>query len=251
MKKLISLFLALSLLLCATMALTSCGEEKSPERMVVSALEKTDKLDDYAGKMTISMNLEISGQTMAIQMIADMKMENATSDNPLTQIDLEMWLLGTKVTTTTYSDKDWVYTVDADGSYKTRILESEENQMDTILKELPSETFEGVEIVNEEDGTRSVTVAIPDETFNEIYSELIDTVTESFASQDATVTISNAVVNLKVKDDLVASYDISFDMEISIAGTTGTVHTDATVDFTQYEGVKVTFPEGCESFPEM
>ena len=160
-------------------------------------------------------------------------------------------MLGSKITMTSYRDKEWVYTVDPDGSYKTKILEEEENQMDTILKELPSELFEGIEIVNEEDGSRSVTVAIPDETFNEIYSDLLETVKESFAAQDATVTISNAVVKINVKGDLVASYDISFDMETSVAGTTGTVEVTATIEFTQYEGVQVTFPAGYESFPEM
>ena len=251
MKKLISFVLALSMLLCTAMALSSCGEETSPERMVVSALEKTNALDDYAGKMKIMMSLEMSGQTIAIDMITDMKMENANSDDIKAQMDIEMWMLGSKITMTSYRDKEWVYTVDPDGSYKTKILEEEENQMDTILKELPSELFEGIEIVNEEDGSRSVTVAIPDETFNEIYSDLLETVKESFAAQDATVTISNAVVKINVKGDLVASYDISFDMETSVAGTTGTVEVTATVEFTQYEGVQVTFPAGYESFPEM
>ena len=251
MKKLISLFLALSLLLCTMMALTSCGEEETPERMIVSALEKTNALDDYAGKMNISMELDMSGQAISVIMNTDMKMENATSDNPKMQMDLEMWILGTKVTATSYSDNEWVYTVSPDGNSKTRIEESETTQLETILKDLPTEVFEGVEIVDEEDGTRSVTVAIPDDIFNEIYSELLDTVTESFGAQDATVTISSAVVKIKVKDDLVTSYDISFDMETSISGTTVTANVNATVEFTQYEGIQVTFPEGCENFPEI
>lgn len=251
MKKLISFVLALSMLLCATIALGSCGEKESPERMVVSALEKTNVLDDYAGKMNISMDLDVSGQKISVIMITDMKMENATSDHPKMQMDLEMYLYGTKVTATSYSDTEWVYTVSPDGNSKTRIEEPETNQMDTIIKDLPSELFEGVGIVSEEDGSSSVTVTIPDEIFNEIYSELIDTLKESLATQDASITISDAVVKIKVKDDLVVSYDISFNMETDIAGTTTIAEVSATVEFTQYEGVQVTFPEGCENFPEM
>ena len=257
MKKLLSLVLALSMLIGATFALNSCSkdtppEELTPERMVTLALEKTNALNSYAGKMDISMTLNMSGQTILIAMYANMKVQDAQNDNIKAQTDLTMSMMGSTMTATSYSDKDWVYSVSADGNYKQKIEEESDQlaQMDSIMQTLPSEVYEGVEAVKNEDGSSSVTVAIPDNVFNETYAELLETVKSSFSSQNADVTIANAVVTVKVKDGFVAKYDITFDMTVSVSGTTGVVDVVASVEFTQYEGVTVTLPTGCENFPE-
>ena len=41
------------------------------------------------------------------------------------------------------------------------------------------------------------------------------------------------------------------EMETSMADTTTTAEVSATIAFSPYGGVQITFPEGCENFPEM
>ena len=251
MKRIVSLVLALCMLVGVALSLTACSQ--TPEEMVTKAVAKTNELDDYAGKMKILMSMKMSGQEMEVNMISNMKVQNATGDDVKTQVDLEMELLGSKIRMTSYSDKEWVYMISSDGNYKQKITEDadEINQMDSIIKDLPDDLFEGIEVVKEEDGTNSVTIEIPDDVFNDIYEELLKTVTENLSTADVKVQISDAVVKINVKDDLISTYDITFAMTMVISGVTATVDVTASCEFTQYGGVSVELPAGCENFVEM
>lgn len=251
MKRIVSLVLALCMLVGVALSLTACSQ--SPEEMVAEAVAKTNELDSYAGKMKILMSMEISGQKMDVNMFTDMKVQNANGDDVKTQMDLEMELLGSKIRMTSYSDKEWVYMVSSDGNYKQKIEDNanEINQMDTIIKDLPADLFEGVEVVKEENGTNSITIAIPDDVFNEIYADLLETVGENLSVQGGEVTISDAVVKINVKDDLITTYDITFVLTRTTNGLTVVADVTASCEFTQYGGVFVELPTGYENYPEM
>lgn len=251
MKRMICLVLALCVVISSTLCLFSCEAFDTPQTMVTKAVAKTAMQNSYEGTILMEMSFEILGIPMGVMVEGDIKTENVHSDNAEIQMDMSLKAMGTSTQMTTYFKDGWSYVVSDGGRYKTKNDDGIEadDTVDSFLQQIPANLFEGVEIVKDEDGTRSVTLEIPTEVFSELYDDLVDELTGTLGA-DIEFTVSDAVVKICVKDGLISLYDIDFTMTMEMMGQTLDVDARASVAFTKYGGVKVEMLAGYEGFEE-
>ena len=252
MKKIISILLTLCLLFSSALCFTSCEAFDTPETMVTKAVAKTATQDSYAGEIVIQMSMELFGEQIDIQTKSEMKAEGVTGDSAEVEMKTTVNAMGETLQTTTYMKDGWSYVVMQGEGYKTKNDEGigSDDTVDSLVKEIPKDLFEGVEIVkDEQSGERSVTVVIPSEVFAELYDELVEEITSTMGVE-LEITVSDATVTISVKDGLISVYDIAFTMTMDAEGMEMSVDAEASVTFTQYGGVTVEMPENYESFPE-
>ena len=257
MKKLTTILVALLLVATCAFSLASCQALDTVE-VINGAIEKTANLTEYEAKMNMAIDMKMTGMTMNIPMSVNMKVKDADKENPITYALMSMEMMGQKMETESYMDDEFVYVV-ADGEgYKVSIEDAEgeydfSEELDENFQKLPVDLLKDIELVKGEDGSYKVTVNIPDETFKELYGDLLDEVSEaSLGEVFDGLSISDCVVTVTVKDDYATNYDLSFKMTMEVQGM------DVTADVTaNYEivnpgkGVTITPPEGYESFEEL
>ncbi len=255
MKRIISLVLALCVV-CMCGVLVSC-ETESTFSVISTALDNTQALDYMDATMEMEINMESQGTTMSIPMTADIKANNLKSDNPVMSTEISMSMLGMTVDMKMYQEGEWAY-YDALGmKYKIKVTE-ETNEYDYsddvnfMVKDIPEELLENVELVKSEDGSVTVTVAVPDEQFADIYDDYIDSLNSTTGYEDGDITITNAKVSITVKDEYVSVYDMSFNMNIDIEGVSSAAEVTVKVTYNNPgEKVTVTPPEGYKDYKEM
>ena len=255
MKRIISLVLVLCMLFMCGI-LVSC-ETQSTFQVISTALDNTQALDYMDATMEMEINMESQGTTMSIPMTADIKANNLKSDNPVMSTEISMSMLGMTVDMKMYQEGEWAY-YDALGmKYKTKITEETSeydytDDVDSMVQDLPEELFENIELVKGEDGSLTVTVAIPDEQFADIYDDYIDSLNSTTGYEDGDITVTDAKVSITVKDEYLSVYDMSFNMNIDIAGVSSAAEVTAKVTYNNLgEKVTVTPPDGYKDYEEM
>lgn len=253
-RKIVSVLLALCVVLMCV-SLTACKNE-SAYSVIGSAVEKTQALDSMAAEMKIEMNMAMEGMTMSIPITADMKVKDLQSENPIVSSNISMSMLGQNVEMEMYQEGDWAYIVIDDMKYKTNITEAESeydysDDMNDMLKSLPEELLKDVQVVVNADGSKTVTVSIPDEKFSEIYEDFLEGLDTATGTEGADIKISDAVVTITVAEDYISVYDMKFNMDMEIEGVATATEVKATITYKDLgTEVTVTPPEGYESFEE-
>ena len=252
MKKIFCFILTLSLLFMAGASLVSCEAFDTPETMVTKAVAKTALQDSYAGQISMDLSFELLGEKMEMKISSDMKAEGVKGDDPEVEMKTTVEAMGEKSESTTYIQDGWSYIASGGEGYKTKNDDGigSDDTVDSIIKEIPKDLFENTEIVKAEDGTRSVTVTVPAEIFAELYDELVEQMLETLGEQMEFV-VSDAVVKISVKDGLICSYELAFDVTMEILGQSFTVDAKASVVFVQFGGVEVEMPESYKNFKEL
>lgn len=257
MKKITTLLIALLMITVSVLSFASCNALKT-EEVINQGIENTSKLTEFEANMNMVIDMKMTSMTMNIPMSVNMKVKDADKENPITSALVSMEMMGQKMETESYMDDEFVYVV-ADGEgYKVSIEEAEgeydfSEELNENFQKLPVDLLKDIELVKGEDGSYKVTVNIPDETFKELYGDLLDEVSEaSLGEVFDGLTITNCVVTVTVKDDYATNYDLSFKMAMEVQGM------DVTADVTaNYEivnpgsSVTITPPEGYESFEEL
>ena len=253
MKKFLSVILALALVM--SVMLVSCKKETA-ESLVNGAMEKTNAHDAVEAEMNMELVMSVMG--MEMEMPIDMKIQakDTKSEKPTTYTSMTMSFMGEDVSSEAYVEGDWVYSLtEGEGSKMSR-EEAEEDigasAYSDILTEFPSEVFEGVEIVKNEDGTKTVEFTLTKEQLGEFYSELVDSFTETAGGDESTeVDISDAKVKITVKSGEIFEFVMSFDMIMSVMGIEATAECTIDCDYVKFDDdVVITPPEGYLDFPE-
>lgn len=264
MKKLISLLLALTIL-CAAIGFAGCSNENAPAETkakttfesINEALEKTANLESMAAQMKLEMNMVADGMTMSIPMTAKLKAKDMKTDNPIISMVVSMTMLGQNIDVELYQEDQWAYVVMEDMKYKANAEEtlSEYNYVasaDEMLQQIPEELLKDVELVKAEDGSQSVTVAIPDEKFAEIYNDFIASVNSETELDLGEMKITDAVVKITIANGYVTVYDIAFTMEMTAEGVSSSTEVKAAITYENPgQEVTITPPEGYQEFEEM
>ena len=251
MKKFLSVILALSLVM--SVMLVSCKKETA-ESLVNGAMEKTNAHDAFEAEMKMELVMSVMG--MEMEMPIDMKIQakDAKSEKPTTYTYMTMSFMGENLTSEAYLEGDWVYSVEEGEGSKMSREEAEEDvgvSADDILTEFPSEVFEGVEIVKNEDGTKTVEFTLTKEQLADLYKELVDSVTETAGGEDTEVDLSDAKIKITVKSGEIYEYVMSFDMVMSVMGIEATAECTIDCDYVKFDDdVVITPPEGYLDFPE-
>jgi len=259
--KLLALATAI-LLLCA--ALTACGQPTTYE-IVNEAIANTTALDSMHATMKMNMDMELGGlgTSVNVPITADIKATGLQGESPVILSDVTVSVMGMGVTTSTYTEGEYLYMSVMDEKYKVKIAEMDDydgmSDVNNMLKSLPEELLAEVVATENANGTKTVKVSVPQDMLQTLYADLITQVQES-AAEGATVSdcaISDAEVEITVSEDgYVAEYNMEFDMEMtmSMAGLEVTVSAEVEAEIeieNPGEPVTVTPPEGYQDYPEV
>jgi hypothetical protein len=157
-----------------------------------------------------------------------------------------------------YMEGDYAYITANGESYKASIddIEDEydyEDDLKEIIKKLPADLIKDIELKKSEDGSYKVTLNLSEETFNELYSDMIEEMNEiALSDVEGEAGIGNGSVSVTVKDDYVTNYNLSYDMSMELYGMVADATVTASVEFVNPgSSVTITPPEGYESFKEL
>ncbi|MBR2024632.1 MAG: hypothetical protein IKA02_02345 [Clostridia bacterium] len=257
MKKITSVIIALLMVAVSVLSFASCEVLKT-EEVINNAIENTAKLNDFEANVDIAIDMAMTGMTMNIPMDMAIKVKDANKENPISWSSITMEMLGEKITTESYMDSEYVYILSDGEGYKVPVEDAEDEydfsgEFDESLKKLPVDLIKDIELVKGEDGSYKITVNVPKEVFEELYDEIIDSMSEaSLGEVVEDLELSDCVVSVTVKDDYVTNYDISFVMSLSIQGISATSTVNAKYEIVNPgKSVTITPPQGYENFEDL
>ncbi len=233
-KKLLSLMLAIMMLaimmLVSTLMLTSC-ENVTAFQLVSDALVKTNSLDsidaviDMKTKVDMTMAGETTTQEMPVEL--EIKASGIQSDALKMLLSTSMEMEGQKMSVDVYQEGEWFYMEMFGMGVKMKAGEMTEEydgmkQLEDLCKEIPEALLADVEVVKNDDGTKTVSAAIPDDQMHLLFPELIDDMTESIAGGEfefelVNFTVTDGKIAVKVTEDgYVSSYQVAYKMSFTM-----------------------------------
>jgi len=253
MKKIISLLLVVC---CLLLCLTSCA---NPETLVTEAMANTQALDAYEAELKMDITMTVGDEEIEMPIVMDMKIKGATTDHPVVYMKSTVEMMGEKVESEIYMDSEWVYMLQDGVGYKMSVDDAGEDgdvsdTLDDMFQDMPESVYEDVKAVKNGDGSKTVSLSIPDSMFEEVFSEVIESVKDSIAQgvQVSDVIVSNAKVNITVKDKYISAYEIMFDMAMQISGVGVTATAKETLTIKNMgDTVTVTPMQGYQSYTEI
>lgn len=239
---------------------SACNREPTAKELLTKAELNTAALDSYAAVMKMDMSMSMMGMTIDVPMTVDMKIKN-TLPSPVLSAHYDMSMIGQQIKMDLYSDGEWMYfSIPATEftealQYKTKMSAADEYNFNEdvadLLKELPEDLLKDVKPIKNEDGSYTISATLPTESFNEIYNDLLDSLSADYAATD--VEIGNTKVEITVTaDGYYKEYIVDFTMKMNIED----VEADATAKLSVVfenpgEPVEIVPIEGCENFPEI
>lgn len=256
MKKIVSLVLAL-LMVFGLVSLTSCLV--TPAAAVEQAFENTEKLDSYYAVMDFKLSLSATGVTVDLPMSFEYKVEDANSENPTVYAKSNIEMLGQSLTVESYLKDGWAYII-YDGEKAKVNLSKVENDdeyeyefIEEFVQEIPEELLKNVEFTNEDDGGKTVNINIPDSTFNELYDDFLEMITETALQEEfKNLVFSEADLSVTIKDGYVNVYSMEYNMSFNSDNVPMNASVEVSLEYKNPgEKVSVTMPKGYESFDDI
>lgn len=255
MKKVISLCLLLCIL--CTCLLPACSKTKSVFETVDEAIRKTQDLDSMVATMKMEMNMAMEGMTLSIPITAEIKATGLKSESPVVSTAMSTSMLGQKMDIDVYQEGTWAYVSMEGMSYKMDTSKAEaeydfSGDVQDMLQALPEDLFKDIQPEKKDDGSVTVTIPIPEDTFTNIYDAMVDNVNSTAGMEaDIDVKIENAVVKITVANSYISLYELEFSMTMVIEGTTTKTDVTASVAYSNPgASVTITPPEGYQDFED-
>ena len=249
MKRRILTFALVLVMICGLFA--GCAE--NPYVMLASALAKTEALEEMSVKMDMEMAMSTSAMSITMPISMSMQAKDAKSENPTIMTTLSISILGQKVEAQVYQEDGWSYAVMGDLKAKTKSAPEldQYDYSDEIMQEIPEDLVKDAEIVKNSDGSVTATIRFSSEKFTEIYSDLVDSMSESLSAA-GDVTVENAVVVITVAKGYIQSYNMEFRICVDNGDDEpATMDVKANVSYENPgQPVEITPPDGYQDFPE-
>ena len=256
--KFLSVIIAV-LIICSLAVFTSCGDtENNLMTVFEEALAKTSNLENFDADMDMNMSIDAGGVTVETLMDMNTKVTGAKSENPIFGFNMIMSIpvLGSEMALDMYIKDGWAYMVSEGQGLKLKaddeLVDSYNysGMLDSMSGTLPEELKSNTVVTENEDGTLSAVVTIPDELFVELFGEISDSLDDIGIGENPSVT--GATLNYTVADGYVTTVNMEFNMFMTVADTetAANVTIDAVYNNPGAE-VIITPPEGYESFPEI
>lgn len=258
-------FLAITLVLCLSflgVLATSCQRELTAAELLQKADEKTMALEAYSAVMDLQIDMDMMGFSMEIPMTVDMKVKNPL-DNPTTRAKYSMDMLGQTIEMDIYMEDGWMYFSMGETEYteaeqyKTNMAEfmaeyDFTGDAQDLLKELPDDLLADVVPVKNEDGSRTVSVVLSADVFNEVFAELVESIGET-SGAEGDISIGDAKVEITVLENgYYSDYKVEYQMSVNVSG----IDADCNVVMSMHYNdpgtpVEITPPEGYMNYPEL
>ncbi len=252
-------WMALALAVCLCLCCVSCGlvEKASAFATVHDAIEKTRALDSMDCELDMEMTMSMEGMTMTVPVKAAIKAKN-TNSKPVAHSTVSTQMLGMDMEIEMYQEGDWAYIRMKGAEYKVNMAAEEAAEYDytdeaqAMLQDLPEDLFKDVKAQENEDGSATVTVPIPNEVFTTVYKDLLASLNDSADEEGMKVTVKDAVVKITVADGYVTVYDMSFGMDVDVMGMATSYQVKGAVKYINPGAdVTVTPMEGYQDFKEL
>jgi len=260
-KRLFALFLAISLSVIGTL-LVSCQREPTAAELLEKASEKTAALEAYSAVMDMKMKMNMMGMSMDIPMTVDMKVKNQ-KDNLIMLAKYDMSMFGQEIQMDLYLEDGWMYFTMAETDfteaekYKTNYSEVMDEfdftgDVEDLMQDLPEDLLTDVVPVKNEDGSRTVTVAIPDEIFDEVFDDLVEGMGE-MGGATGDVSIKDATMEATVlKSGYYSDYKVEFSMSMNVSGIETECKAEISIHYNEPGSpVEIVPPAGYKDYPVM
>lgn len=255
---------ALALLMAFSLVLFTSCENATAYSLVADAVAKNEALDSFDADVDIEMSVEVSGITVDVPMGYQIKASGLAGDNPVTSTTMSVTAMGMTMETNAYIEGEWCYVTMLGENMKMKVGESAEqydgySSIESVFKPLSEELLADVEITENGDGTRSVSVAIPDEEFETLYQDFVNDMSASAGQEGAVsdLSVTNGKVDITVDGNgYVSVYKVSFEMNLKVESSGVSMDAKAPVEMAitfhnPGTAVTVTPPEGYQDFTEV
>lgn len=252
MKRFTSLFIVLCMVLMCC-ALTGCNNPSVYET-VTDAINKTSSLDSMDAVMEMKIDMTVQGVSVSLPIKYEMQASQAQSESPKMRIVMTM---GTEEYMDMYLEGEWAYITSSGTSFKAKQSDMDSNMdtnsnTDQFLQLLPEDLINDTQFTSNNDGSKTLTVSVDGEQFSDLYNDIIESLSTSVGSIDASVEISDAVVSITIKDGYITKYEMTFKMALEVSGTTAEASASASIVYNNPgQDVTVTAPEGYQNFPSL
>lgn len=268
MKRIIAIALTLVMAFSLVFAFSSCGKKEEEKKQTAyevytAALDKNNELDSYELAIDLKMSVAADGVSTDVPMSYDIKVAGVKSGSPVYSAEMKITMAGITFTVPVYFDGKYLYTE----MFGEKMKESAENSdldlegLTTLASKFQSEeTFSGVTVTENEDGTKSMEVALNSGDFNEAYGDLMDALLGSLGEELNGVGVSMSTDNAKStitvnKDGYIEK--VAFNGDINVTMTVEGENSEMTISFSansEYknigETVTVTAPADLDSYKE-
>ncbi len=265
MKKVLSVLLAVCMLF-AVLATSGCT--LSTAKTIGDAIKKTEALEDIDATLFLEISMDM-GFSITIPVPVNMKAKNIKSQAPTVYVDMTLPMGSMELKTSVYQEEDMLYVSENGLKYKQKIAESDGEYdcigyVNNIIKDIPDDLLESIELVKNEDGSQSASLTIDDARFKEIFRDLVlDSADDSSTGEDDEydmaegviddimqyISINDATVKITVKDGYVSVYEISYSMTADVESVKTTSSVKASVTYNNPgEPVEITPPEGYKDY---
>ena len=258
MRKTVSLLLVL-LLVASALLFASCRKQQPlmPAEKLQRAIDATQACDALDMTTDMTIGVSVTGISMEIPMHMDVKVKGAQSDSPVASVDMSMEMLGMTMDIPMYIEGEWVYTTMLGESYKAKATsdDTDYTQMaQSFVNDLPAELLEGKEMTVNADGSESVTVDVPPESFAQLFTGALQLAGDTAGTSDdaGSATVKEATVTYTLKDGLIRKCDMAFSMTVVEDGVQLEMSVQASCTYNAFgDDVVITPPEGYLDYPEI
>lgn len=190
MKRIIALALTLAMAFSLVFTFSSCGKQEEKEKtayeVYTEALKKNNELDSYALALDMKMSVSADGVSTDVPMTYDIKASGIKSGSPVYSAEMKMSMAGMTLTIPMYSDGKYVYMEMFGQKIKSSADDSDVDMKsftDLVAKIQSEESFAGVTVTENEDGSKSMEIALKSADFNEAYGDLLDALLGSLGEE--------------------------------------------------------------------
>ena len=231
--------------------------QASSYEVISTAMENTGKLNAINLEMQMDVSVSVAGQTIDVPMAVVCKAKNVNTDTPIIQTNTSASVMGQKSTVEMYQEGNWAYISTQGQNFKMDV--SDGNPYDqlgssqNIMMDLPEELLKGLSMSQNSDGSQTVTITIPNDTFESIYGDLLKSINSTSSAGTATsVSVKDATVKITVNKGYVVEYSMNFEMDMTVSGYDANSRVTASVKFIDPGmDVVITPPEGYQNYPTM
>lgn len=263
-KRIASLLLALCLLFSA-LSLASCTPVTA-QALFTEAMTRTEALDSIDASVVMSMSMKIptgiGDETMDVGMSFSLSMliQDATGQNMTAKVEGTMTQQyggeEQSIENTFYVKDNYMYMVE-DGEGMKMPLDTDTPDCVAMLDSMNvdlGDLLKDLEITDNADGSKSVTVTIPADKFQTLFDGLIDDVNSSLggSTDGAEISFSDISMKLTTKDGYIVKQELVYKMSMTVSGQTISTDISMTATYKNIgQAVTVTMPAGYESFTDL
>lgn len=253
---------AAAMLLLGSTAACRFGKQVTAYALVSNAVAKTGQLDSVNMTLTVNTAVTVDGVTTEVPFTCDITVAGQQSDNPVSLWELSLPISSIPAEMKAYREGDYWYITLFGQSLKTEAEQSENTGVVTpeaLLPSFPKAMLADVAVQNNQDGSRTVTLAPDSASFSEVYAALLNTVGETMAGDNAATNTAVRDVQVEItvaENGYVAGSHVAFSLDTTLTADGISETASATVDATLVyhdPGTAVTVqpPEGYADFPSL